>query len=142
MQYRLGTPNAALLVLITLILVLASASAQSNYKTLYRFTGVADGDYPAWGVIFDQAGILYGTAAWGGNLNYCTSNGLSGGCGVVFKLVPNSKGGWNEIVLHRFAHHPGAHPVFGVIFGAGGNLYGTTQGDGVTTFGSVFEITS
>jgi len=28
-----------------------------------------------------------------------------------------------------------------VIFDAAGNLYGTTAGDGTTTFGSVFEIT-
>jgi hypothetical protein len=43
---------------------------------------------------------------FGGNLNYC--GGL--GCGVVFKLAPNSNGGWKETVLHRFADHPGAYP--------------------------------
>jgi hypothetical protein len=118
-------------------------NADGSWKetVLQHFTGGKDGGLSFAGLIFDQAGNLYGTAAWGGNLNYCTGNGFSGGCGVVFKLVPNSKGGWNEIVLHRFVHDPGTHPVFGVIFGAGGNLYGTTQGDGVTTFGSVFEIT-
>ena len=82
-------------------------------KVLHHFTGGKDGGLSFAGLIFGQAGNLYGTAAWGGNLNYCTPYGFSGGCGVVFKLVPNSKGGWNEIVLHRFVHDPGTHPVFG-----------------------------
>jgi hypothetical protein len=60
---------------------------------------------------------------------------------VVFKLVPNSNGGWREIVvLHRFLDHPGAFPYAGVIRDAAGNLYGTTYGDDTTTFGSVFQI--
>jgi hypothetical protein len=63
------------------------------------------------------------------------------GCGVVFKLTPNSKDGWNERVLHTFADHPGAHPVAALISDVAGNLYGTTEGDGTTTHGSVFGIT-
>jgi len=43
--------------------------------------------------------------------------------------------------LHTFFDHPGAHPTAGLIFDPAGNLYGTTEGDGTTTFGSVFEIT-
>jgi hypothetical protein len=65
------------------------------------------------------------------------------GCGVVFKLAPNSKGGWSESVLHRFLDNrgTGAHPYAGLIFDATGNLYGTTGGDFKKTHGSVFEIT-
>jgi uncharacterized repeat protein (TIGR03803 family) len=44
-------------------------------------------------------------------------------------------------VLHRFFDHPGAKPFGGLIFDTAGNLYGTTNGDNTTTFGSVFEIT-
>ena len=85
-----------------------------------------------------RRGALYGLGTTsGGNLSHCS--GL--GCGVVFKLAPNSKGGWNEIVLHTFADHPGANPTAGLIFDPAGNLYGTTEGDLSTTFGSVFEIT-
>jgi uncharacterized repeat protein (TIGR03803 family) len=84
---------------------------------------------------FGPAGDLYGSTVWGGDLNRCLY-----GCGVVFKLAPNSNGGWKGTVLHTFVDHPGATPV-GVIFDATGNLYGTTYGDQVTTFGSVFEIT-
>jgi uncharacterized repeat protein (TIGR03803 family) len=44
-------------------------------------------------------------------------------------------------VLHSFDDHPGAYPFAAVIFdAAGNNLYGTTKGDGNTTFGSVFEV--
>jgi hypothetical protein len=118
----------------------AKADGSWSEKVLHHFTGGRDGGISFSGVIFDQAGNLYGTTAWGGNLNYCTGKGVSGGCGVVFKLVPNSKGGWNETVQHRFIHHPGTHGV-SMIFDEAGNLYGMTQGDGVTTFGSVFELT-
>jgi len=98
---------------------------------LHQFTGGKDGADSRASLIFDAAGNLYGTTLYGG----------AGSYGVVFKLAPNSKGGWTETVLHQFADYPGAYPYAGLIFDAAGNLYGTTQGDGSTTFGSVFEIT-
>ncbi len=104
---------------------------------LHHFTGGKDGANPEAGLIFDQAGNLYGTAEAGGNLSYCNASG----CGVVFKLAPNSKGGWTETVLHAFTDRGGAFPAAGLILDTAGNLYGTTQGDGGTTFGPVFEIT-
>jgi uncharacterized repeat protein (TIGR03803 family) len=106
-------------------------------KVLRRFTGGRGGAYPLAGLIFDHAGNLYGTTYQGGNLSYCGG----AGCGVVFELARNPNGGWKETVLHRFADHPGALPHAGLILDGAGNLYGTTQGDGTTTFGSVFEIT-
>ena len=108
-------------------------------KVLHQFTGGKDGAGPVAGVIFDQAGSLYGTTTEGGNLN-C---GSGRGCGVVFKLTPNSNGGWTESVLHAFIDRAGAFPWAGVIFDAAGNLYGTTYGDRLsgTPPGSVFEIT-
>lgn len=106
-------------------------------STLYRFCqleGCPDGANPAAGLTFDQAGNLYGTTLSGG---YDDTNC----CGVVFKLTPTSGGGWKETVVHVFADHPGAFPYAGLILDSAGNLYGTTSGDGRTTFGSVFEIT-
>jgi uncharacterized repeat protein (TIGR03803 family) len=108
-------------------------------KVLHQFTGGNDGFQPGAGLMWDQAGNLYGTTSHGGG----TSRLCSTGCGVVFKLSPKSKGEWNETVLHQFHSQPGAFPVAGVIFDPAGNLYGTTSGkrDSAQTLGSVFEIT-
>jgi uncharacterized repeat protein (TIGR03803 family) len=115
-------------------------SSDGTWKesVLHRFTGGKGGAFPfSSGVIFDASGNLYGTTAGGGNLNDCEG----GGCGVVFRLTPNSKGQWDETVLHVFVDHPGANPWAGLISDAAGNVYGTTRGDIGTTHGSVFEIT-
>jgi uncharacterized repeat protein (TIGR03803 family) len=102
-------------------------------KVLYSFTGGRDGSVPV-SLIFDRAGNLYGTTVEGGNLSLCNKFG----CGVVFKLTPNSKGGWRETVLHSFQDQPGARPYAPLTFDATGNLYGTADG---SFYGSVFEIT-
>jgi uncharacterized repeat protein (TIGR03803 family) len=105
---------------------------------LHIFTGGRDGGEPLANLNFDMAGNLYGTTYRGGNFTSC--GGI--GCGIVFKIAPDSKGEWHETVLHAFVDHPGANPLAGVIFDAAGHLYGTTRGGGVfNTHGSVFEIT-
>jgi hypothetical protein len=71
----------------------------------------------------------------------CGSKPRGTGCGLVFKLAPDSNGKWDEIVRHYFLDNPGAYPRAGVVLDAAGNLYGTTAGDDPGTFGSVFEIT-
>jgi uncharacterized repeat protein (TIGR03803 family) len=106
-------------------------------RVLHSFGG-RDGANDWNALIFDAAGNLYGTTGVGGKTSGC--NDL--GCGVVFKLAPNPTGGLKETVLHTFVDHPGAEPVGGLIFDAGGSLYEATAGDGNSkTFGSVFEIT-
>jgi uncharacterized repeat protein (TIGR03803 family) len=108
---------------------------------LYAFTGGADGAYPDARLILDASGNLYGTATTGGNLNGCDAQYTSG-CGVVFKLSPNSGGGWQETVLHAFTNNPdGALPGGSLIFDVLGNLYGTTSTGGPHGNGTVFEIT-
>jgi hypothetical protein len=109
-------------------------------NVLYSFDGLEDGGLPVAGVISDPLGNLYGTTMSGGDLSECTVNQPPSGCGVAFKLEPNSKGGWKETVLHRFYDSPGAHPFAGLLLDTAGNLYGTTLGDLTTTFGAVFEI--
>jgi uncharacterized repeat protein (TIGR03803 family) len=104
-------------------------------SVLYSFTGGADGAYPASGLVFDSAGSLYGTTPSGGNLSDCIN-----GCGVVFKLTPNSDGSWTESVLHSFANHPAANPYTGLVFDATGNLYGTTLYGGPVNGGVVFKM--
>ncbi len=105
-------------------------------KILYsfKFNG-EDGVGPLAGLTFDAAGNLYGTNAYRG-----PSDG-----GTVFELTPspNAVGGrWTEKVLHSFGSGTdGAGPHASMIFDAAGNLYGTTQGGGTYSWGTVFELT-
>jgi uncharacterized repeat protein (TIGR03803 family) len=80
------------LVVITVILCVASAWGQSQFKTLHKFTNGKDGGGPVAPLTFDQAGNLYGTTVEGG---------ISGE-GTVFKLTPNQDGSWTESVLYSF----------------------------------------
>ena len=123
--------STAFLVTITVILVLsAGAWAQSKYKTLYKFKDGEDGGTPAAGLIFDQAGSLYGAALTGGK-----------GSGVVFQLIPNPNGGWTQKVLHQFiGGEDGAGPGNSLIFDLAGNLYGTTSSGGSHDSGTVFQL--
>jgi uncharacterized repeat protein (TIGR03803 family) len=96
-----------------------------------------DGAYPAGGLVFDQAGNLYGTTGFGGNNTGCYSNT---GCGVVFQLVP-SGGQWSENILHIFTGGvDGGIPSASPIFDHAGNLYGTTQYGGAANLGAVFKL--
>jgi uncharacterized repeat protein (TIGR03803 family) len=111
-------------------LVLGSGGKWAE-KVLHNFKYNLDGANPSAGLIFDQGGNLYSTAGFGG----------VHGHGVVYKLSPKPGGRWRETVLHAFSDNPGASPVGGVVFDVGGNLYGTTFGEGSATFGTVFELT-
>jgi uncharacterized repeat protein (TIGR03803 family) len=104
---------------------------------LHNFTG-ADGYEPTAPLVLDSVGNLYGTT-YGGGSTAC--NGVTSGCGVVFKLTPSSGDEWTEHVLHRFTGgNDGANPVAGLIFGATGNLYGTAEVGGAYGYGVVFEL--
>jgi len=83
---------------------------------VFRFPGGSGGQTPL-GLTLDQAGNLYGT----------TSEGGSGGVGIVFKLS-HSSGQWTESVLHAFSGgSDGSSPNSPLIFDNAGNLYGTTS---------------
>lgn len=102
---------------------------------LYSFQGGSDGDTPEAGVIFDQAGNLYDTTAYGGLA--CPGNG----CGTVFRLAPSGPD-WTEKVLYTFRDGgDGANPEGGLIFDQSGNLYGTAANGGASDGGTVFELT-
>jgi uncharacterized repeat protein (TIGR03803 family) len=103
---------------------------------LYRFAGGEDGADPAAGLIFDNAGNLYGTTQGGGRGKQSE--------GTVFKLSPSESGTWTETVLHRFTGgaSDGAQPKADLIFDAKGNLYGTTSYGGTgCDCGTVFKLT-
>lgn len=102
---------------------------------LFDFTGTKTGSNPAAGLIFDQAGNLYGT----------TSNGGSKNLGTAFMLSPNVNGKWTETLLHNFAGgSDGSDPISKLIFDQAGNLYGTTFRGGYNNCwagcGAVFEL--
>ena len=102
---------------------------------LYRFPNPSNGFSPGASLVFDQAGNLYGTTALGGN------TACANGCGVAFKLTPDSNGKWKYSVLHRFNFKDGANPAAALILDQKGNLYGTTTLGGAGGYGVVFEIT-
>ncbi len=105
-------------------------------NVLYQFTGGSDGwvyDYSG-GVVFDQAGNLYGASENGGG------TGCGGrGCGTVYQLTP-SVGGWTEKVLYRFTGGTDGQSPSQVLVGTDGNLYGVAAG-GAYGSGVVFQLT-
>jgi len=115
--------------------------AQGGWKeeVLHEFTGGNDGSTPQAGLIFDPAGNLYGTTAFGG----------TSGLGTVFKLTPDSKGGWAESVIYSFNYSgsAGYSPSTDLVYDTQGNLFGTTPQGAIETCskfngcGAVFELT-
>jgi uncharacterized repeat protein (TIGR03803 family) len=97
----------------------------------------SDGWFPSAGLIFDQSGDLYGTTSQGGT-GGCLG---SGGCGVVFELIPNGSGSWTETLPYTFqGSSDGQLPYAGVVFDQSGNLYGTSSEAGENGSGTVFEL--
>jgi hypothetical protein len=127
------------------LLAAGIAAAQTSFKTIYNFTGGADGAGPAAPLIFAPGGSLLGTAATGGNLTAAACQ-ISLGCGTVFKIAPPSSAGgaWAYQVTHTFAGAPsdGAYPYGPLSIASGGALYGTTEsgGTGPVPVGTVFEL--
>jgi uncharacterized repeat protein (TIGR03803 family) len=103
-------------------------------KVLHAFNrDGTDGTQLVAGVIFDDAGNIYGM----------TSQGGSADGGVAFELTPGPGGVWTETLLHTFLNNgvDGFDSLGGLIFDASGDLYGTTGGGGGTgNRGTVFEL--
>jgi uncharacterized repeat protein (TIGR03803 family) len=112
----------------------ASRTGPWTETVLYGFTGGADGANPSANVVFDAQGALYGTAPAGG----------TNGEGVAFKLTPPASGSgpWTETVLYNFGATTTdcTTPSSGLIFNAGGHLFGTTVVGGAQHFGCVFRL--
>jgi len=95
--------------------------------------GGTDGFYPLAGMVFDDAGNLYGTTGGGGG---------EGAEGTVFELSPGTKE-WTESVLHSFGVQAGdgQYPEAPVTLDCSGNLYGTTyMGRSPCLEGMVFQL--
>jgi uncharacterized repeat protein (TIGR03803 family) len=92
-----------------------------------------DGAYPQGDLVFDAAGNLFGTAAYGGK---CVQT-----CGTIFELTPNSGGGWTESVLYKFTGgKDGGIPLSTLMLDSAGALYGTAFEGGNKNDGVVFKI--
>jgi uncharacterized repeat protein (TIGR03803 family) len=99
---------------------------------IHTFTGgPLDGNLPEGALVLDKAGDLYGTTTAGG----------ANGFGTVYKLSPGDTG-WTENILYSFKDtgQDGFRPTGGIVFDAGGNIYGTTSRGGATGAGTVFEL--
>jgi len=77
--------------------VVFELSPTGTETVLYTFTGGEDGGVPYSNLIRDNAGNLYGTNTWNGNL------GIDGG--FIYKIDPTGK----ETTLHGFGYPPNAH---------------------------------
>jgi hypothetical protein len=79
----------------------AAGQTAWTYKTIYRFQGGTDGEYPSNPLVQDSSGALYGSTRWGGN-GTCRDGH---GCGTLFKLVPPAQGGtpWTKTILYTYS---------------------------------------
>jgi uncharacterized repeat protein (TIGR03803 family) len=87
-------------------------------KVLYTFTGDG-GAWPGAGLIFDNAGNLYGTTTW-----------------TAFQLTPSGSN-WNfNLILET------GDTIFGpgLVLDRSGNMYGATEDGGTMGGGNVFKI--
>lgn len=90
-------------------------------QILYRFNASGNnvgGALPAAGLIFDNAGNLYGTTE--GQPNDCDQ-------GNVFKLSPATSGEWTETVLYSFTCGNGYNPTIDLVFDNKGDLFGVAS---------------
>ncbi len=130
-----GTPGAGAVVELS---PPANQGSEWTLTQLYGFGGKATtGRNPAIGVLFDAAGNLWGTTTHGSTYY---STGPANTDGVLFELMPQAGGGWQEVVRHLFG-------APGDVLGAGspmvidskGNLYGGGSGCSSTTCTAIFE---
>jgi hypothetical protein len=110
----------------------ASGQAPWTEQVLHNFcASPADGTFPVSPVVLGPDGSLYGTTVFGGTV----------GVGMAFGL--SSETNWAETVLHSFNYDQGELPYTGLVFGAGGLLYGTTSfgvGQNYAQTGTDFSI--
>jgi uncharacterized repeat protein (TIGR03803 family) len=108
-----------------------SLNGKWQENILYNFQGGTDGSAPTSALVFNGAGVLYGTTTTGGR--------PSCDCGTIFKLTP-SHGTWKEVVIHPFGlRQDGSYPNYELTIDKACNFYGTTPVGGTGGAGIVFE---
>lgn len=126
--YTAGDPSCTCGV----VYELSPSAGGWTYRLLHTFDGPT-GRWPSAGLVMDTAGNLYGTTSAGG-----VGNG-----GTVFELSPAGSD-WNFSTIYTFENtgmNGGSGPEGPVLLDTAGNLYGTTNSDGIYAKGSVFKLT-
>jgi uncharacterized repeat protein (TIGR03803 family) len=110
----------------------AAAPAAAFYRTLHVFGQSFDGINPRSDLVADTSGRLYGTTNGGGQF----------GEGTLYRLTlaktPN--GAPKYELLHSFQQIEGSVPEGGVLIGADGGLYGSTNAGGAFNAGTVYRV--
>lgn len=114
-------------------LIRPATGAAWTESILFNFNCGSTGASPLGGVIFDNAGNLYGTTDQGGaNAN-----------GTVFRLTPPSTAGnpWIETVVYSFQGNNDASSTYGSLLFAGHNtFYGLSSYGGSNGSGTLYEV--
>jgi uncharacterized repeat protein (TIGR03803 family) len=131
--------RVALATFIGFMAVTIAGAQAAKFKVLHTFTGGSDGVGPNGPLALDTAGNLYGVTVLGGSGTQC-----SGGCGIVFELLPSGTK-WKERILYNFSGFASSYvdPAGSLVFDKKGNVYGTTGqgGDPTCRCGEVYELT-
>ena len=121
----------------TVFELLPQSNGTWKEKILYNFHARGTGDrgdasMPEAGVVMDASGNLYGTAASGG----------ANGYGAIYRLSPQSGGGWKETILYSLNNNVDGlfGPTTGLTFDTAGNLYGTFEEGGTNFAGEVYVL--
>jgi uncharacterized repeat protein (TIGR03803 family) len=103
-----------------------SVTPSGSEKVIHSFAG-SDGDYPEGGLV-NVNGTLYGTTSGGAGSN---------SYGNVYSITPS--GAFQVVYSFKGFPNDGYEPADDLTYAAGA-LYGTTEGGGNTTYGTVFKI--
>jgi uncharacterized repeat protein (TIGR03803 family) len=125
-----------MLAVLTVTLLATGTRVAAQQEQILHSLNSKIGTQPAASLIFDAAGILYGTAVYGG----------THASGTVFEFTPKPNGVWDAKSVHSFNNNgkDGTNPNGVLVFDAAGNLYGTTHAGGkykcIDGCGTVFEL--
>jgi hypothetical protein len=86
----------------TVFAITPTGNGKVTESLIHEFAGEADGTFPSTGLTVDAAGALYGVVAQGGGDAFKCKEDSGGGCGIVYKLTPESDGTWTETILYTF----------------------------------------
>lgn len=125
-QFFGSTPGGGLFTNGTIF----SLSSNGSLTTRYSFTGGADGYFPVGALVLGDDGAFYGAT------RYNTIRGFAF-YGTLFKFTAD--GAFTTLYPLNFTD--GSYPAAGLILGADGNFYGTTEQGGANNHGTVFRMT-